>query len=280
MEMWDERRDVFYTDDFMYAELGIEHLPAKLYRYTSLASLEKTLCSTKLHFSRLDQMNDPEEAIASDLPLASSSIFASCWTDADPESIPMWSMYGDSFKGVRIALPSNMFAGRHEPMVFEEGGALTIVDGSWEIRRSSPAMSSMTSAIIGPNKVFYSDDMKYRKRKMLYREGGRVNFVPYDLGMVKTLHWSYEQEWRFKIAALSFESNFPDDTYFNGVTVNFEGFPVIDDHLLVPLDREATSEIEVISGSKMNKEDIAKLEKLLADHAPNAKLTESQIPIR
>jgi len=278
--MWDERRDVFYTDDFMYFELGIEQLPSKLHRYTSFASLEKTLCSTKLRFSRLDQMNDPEEAIAVDLHLASSSIFASCWTNADSESIPMWSMYGDNFNGVRITLPSNMFAGRHEPTIYEEGGALTIVDGSWSIRRPPPAMSTVTSAIIGPNKVFYSDDMKYRKRKMLYREGGRVNYVPYDLGMVKTLQWSYEQEWRFKIAALSFESNFPNDAYFNGVTANLADFPVIDEHLLVPLDRDAISQIEVISGPKMNKKDIANLEKLLADHAPKAKLTESQIRIR
>ena len=115
---------------------------------------------------------------------------------------------------------------------------------------------------------------------MLYREGGRVNYVPYDIGMVKNLHWSYEQEWRFKIAGLSFESNFPDDTYFNTVTTNFAEFPVINEHLLIPLDRAAISDIEVVAGPKMGQLDIASLQKLLAEHAPNAKFSRSQIPIR
>jgi hypothetical protein len=104
--------EVFYTDDFMYDVMGIAELPTELYQYTSIDSLDKILESSTLRFSRLDKVNDPEEAIASDLPFASSSVFVSCWSSEEKESIPMWSMYGSRFGGVRIRLPTNMFTGR------------------------------------------------------------------------------------------------------------------------------------------------------------------------
>src|SRR4051794_29390495 len=100
----------FYTDDFMFDVMGIEELPSTLYHYTSVDNLKNILQSCTLRFSRLDNVNDPEEAIASDLPFASSSVFVSCWSSAEAESIPMWSMYGQSFCGIRLRLPANMFS--------------------------------------------------------------------------------------------------------------------------------------------------------------------------
>src|ERR1700720_300368 len=92
--------EVFYTDDFMFDVMGIAELPTELYQYTSIDSLDKIVQSKTLRFSRLDKVNDPEEAVASDLAFASSSIFVSCWSSEKKESIPMWSMYGSSFGGV------------------------------------------------------------------------------------------------------------------------------------------------------------------------------------
>jgi len=42
-------------------------------------------------------------------------------------------MYGQNFSGVRVRLPSNMFVGRKEPMIFEKGGAV--------ISRAPPCMA-------------------------------------------------------------------------------------------------------------------------------------------
>ncbi|MAY28165.1 MAG: hypothetical protein CL627_02770 [Aurantimonas sp.] len=215
----------FYTDDFMFDVMGIKGLPTALYQYTSIESLGKILASRTLRFSRLDTVNDPEEAMASDVPLAASSVFVSCWSSTPYEQIPMWSVYGHNFGGVRIRLSANMFAGRGEPIVFEKGGALLTVEGWYEIPRKSPAMGTRGCSVIGPNKVYYSDDLAYRNRSLVYREAGTAHFYPYDLGMVKGTHWSYEEEWRFKIAALAFEAQFQDDEYFNRVTLDLAAYP-------------------------------------------------------
>ncbi|MGK7866349.1 DUF2971 domain-containing protein [Falsiroseomonas sp. E2-1-a20] len=270
----------FYTDDFMFDVMGIEELPSVLYQYTSIESLQKILASRTLRFSRLDTVNDPEEAMASDVPLAASSVFVSCWSGTQVEQIPMWSMYGQNFGGVRIKLPANMFAGRKEPMIFEKGGALLTVDGWYTISRKSPAMGTNGCAIIGPNKVYYCDNSDYRNRKLVYRRAGTAHFYPYDLGMVKGSHWSYEQEWRFKIAALAFEAQFPDDDYFNNVTLDLEAYPVEATALFIPLDLSAFDELEVTLGPKTDDAAVEEVERILAAHAPKATLARSQVRIR
>lgn len=270
----------FYDDDFMFDVMGIEELPSVLYQYTSIESLKKILASRTLRFSRLDAVNDPEEAMALDVPLAASSVFVSCWSGTRAEQIPMWSMYGQHLGGVRIRLPTNMFAGRKEPMIFEKGGALVTVDSWYFINRKSPAMRTSGCSIIGPNKVYYSNDPAYRRRKLVYRYEGTAYFYPYDLGMVKGTDWEYEQEWRFKIAALAFEAQFPDDDYFNKVTLDLKTYPVEPTALFIPLDPSAFDELEVTIGPKANDDAVEEVKRVLAEHAPKATLILSQLRIR
>ncbi|GAB2185301.1 DUF2971 domain-containing protein [Roseibium sp. LAB1] len=270
----------FYTDDFMFDIMGVKALPTTLFQYTSIDSLGKILASRSLRFSRLDTMNDPEEATSADVPLAATSVFVSCWSADKVERIPMWSMYGAHFEGVRIGLPINMFAGRETPKVFEKGGAFSSFDGQFSIARKEPALGTNGRCIIGPNKICYSNDPKYRNRKLVHRTGGKAHFTPYDLGMVKSTYWAYEEEWRFKIAAVSTETQFPDDRYFNEVTLDFANFPVETEALFVPLDPTALDELEVIVGPRAGTKVIAELEHILGDHAPQAKLTQSQIAFR
>lgn len=261
--------------------MGIDELPSALYQYTSVDSLQSILESRTLRFSRLDTVNDPEEAMAADVPLAATSVFVSCWSGTQTEQIPMWSMYGHNFGGVRIKLPANMFAGRKEPIVFEKGGALLTVDSWYSISRKSPAMTTNGCAIIGPNKVYYSNDPAYRNGKLVYRDAGSAHFYPYDLGMVKGTEWSYEQEWRFKIAALNFETQFPDDDYLNQVTLNFAEYPIKSSALFIPLDQTAFDELEVTLGPKVaDAAAIHEVERMLLAHAPKAILSQSQVRIR
>lgn len=59
-------RDFFYTDDFMWEVLKIRALPGRLCQFTCVDSLEKILSTRTMKFSRLDRVNDPEEAGAAD----------------------------------------------------------------------------------------------------------------------------------------------------------------------------------------------------------------------
>jgi hypothetical protein len=158
--------------------------------------------------------------------------------------------------------------------------ALCSFAGGYSIVRKAPAMSTSGCAIIGPNKIWYSDDPIYRNRKLVYRKGGTAHFNPYDLGMVKGTHWAYEEEWRFKIAALSFEAQFPDDRYFNEVTLDLAAYPVESEALFIPLDPSALDELEVTIGPRCEAAVVTELRRILAEHAPRAKLVRSRVAIR
>ena len=88
--------------------------PEILFHYTSIETLALILSSKTIRFNRLDLVNDVDEALSPDYPSAQTLVFASCWTATEADEIALWKLYSE-FSGVRIALPTNMFAGRKEP---------------------------------------------------------------------------------------------------------------------------------------------------------------------
>ena len=133
---------------------------------------------------------------------------------------------------------------------------------------------------IGPNKVYYSDDPIYRNRKLVYRHTGAADYYPHDLGMVKGTHWSYEHEWRFKIAALAFETQMPDDNYLDKVTLDFMSYPIETSALFIPLEPSALDELEVTVGPKTDNATVKAVERILTVYAPHAKLVRSHVRVR
>lgn len=80
-----------------------------LYHYTSLETLALILKYKTIRFSRLDLVDDPEEIITKDYGNLGRFMYVSCWTDSKEESIPMWKMYSNNLKGIRIKLPKLPF---------------------------------------------------------------------------------------------------------------------------------------------------------------------------
>ncbi len=135
---------MFYTREFLKKQLGITEPPEALYHYTSIETLALIFEHKTLRFSRLDGVNDPEEASTVDLPLASTLVFASCWTARDRETLAMWKMYTPNMQGVRIKLPNNPFAGRHKPKLMEKGGFIQKINASIIIERGAPEAEIVT----------------------------------------------------------------------------------------------------------------------------------------
>jgi hypothetical protein len=84
---------------------------SKIYHYTSIEILALILSSHKIRFTRLDLLDDmleceafPQEAI-----FLAQSIYASSWTRDSEENIPLWKMYSSIDKGIRIAMPEDLF---------------------------------------------------------------------------------------------------------------------------------------------------------------------------
>jgi hypothetical protein len=272
---------MFYTDDFMMDVMGIQELPEVLYHYTSIETLALILANKTLRLSRLDGVNDPEEASASDLPNAQTLVFASCWTAQARESLAMWRMYTPDMQGVRLALPNNPFAGRHKPMIWEKGGASQRIDGKIEISRANGEFGIVSYYVTGPNKIFYTDDEKYRNGPCLVDEGDRWTAQLYDLGMVKGTYWSFEEEWRYKVLATVSEAHIeqPDDLASHP-HLDLVRYPVIEKAVYAPLDADCLRTAQVLLGPRVTAGQEILVRSLLAQYAPDAAVLKSVIKVR
>ncbi|WP_410986073.1 DUF2971 domain-containing protein [Bacillus paranthracis] len=251
-----------YTDDFMWETLGIRELPSKLYHYTSIDTLIKIIENKSIRFNRLDKVNDPEEALSSSIENANTSVFVSCWNVEDGESLYMWNMYGDNFKGVRIEIPSNMFKGRHSATIYEKGGSHTNYDGKISIERENLGLTLNSYYIIGPNKVAYVNNRELLISKTIHNQGDNIHVNLYDLGLFKNDYWKVENEWRFKIIAMPQEANYPNDK-FTDTIIDFEKYPVKQTEIFLDLDESALKEMKLIVGSKCDDTEFKRIEQAI-----------------
>ena len=78
----------------------------EIHHYTSIENLALILKNKTIRFTRLDKVDDSEEAGLSCKNIQLSYYtFVSCWTDSEEESIPLWKMYaGKEMHGIRISL--------------------------------------------------------------------------------------------------------------------------------------------------------------------------------
>lgn len=271
---------MFYTDDFMYDVMGVTELPGVLYHYTSIETLALILANRTLRFSRLDAVNDPEEASACDLPDAPTLVFASCWTAQSRESLAMWRMYTPDMQGLRIALPSNPFSGRHKPVIFDKGGAMQRIDGEIVVTRENDGFGIKSYYVTGPNRIYYTDDDQYRNGPCLLDEGDRWTVQLHDLGMVKNTYWAFEDEWRYKVLATFSEAILNEPNPVSHPSLDLARFPVRERAVFVPLDVECVQGMDVLLGPCVTAGQKLAVEALLAMHAPKATLRSSEIRVR
>jgi hypothetical protein len=75
-----------------------------IHHYTSINTLSLILKYQSIRFNRLDRVDDVSEAKSYGKYELGKFLFVSCWTDSEIESIPLWHMYTDKMRGVRITL--------------------------------------------------------------------------------------------------------------------------------------------------------------------------------
>jgi hypothetical protein len=54
-------------------------------------------------------MDDPYEALSSDIGRQGKYVMVSCWTDLSDEELLIWSLYAKDLRGVRIRFPAFPF---------------------------------------------------------------------------------------------------------------------------------------------------------------------------
>jgi len=260
--------------------MEITGLPEVLYHYTSIETLALILANRTLRFSRLDAVNDPEEASACDLPNAATLVFASCWTAQHRESLAMWRMYTPDMQGLRIALPNNPFTGRHKPAIFDKGGAMQRIDGEIVVTRENDGLGIKSYYVTGPNKIYYNDEERYRNSSCLLDEGDRWTVQLHDLGMVKNTYWAFEEEWRYKVLATFSETILKELDPRSHPGLDLIHFPVRERAVFVALDTGCIQNMDVLLGPCVSAGQELAVKALLSVYAPSATLKKSEISVR
>jgi len=246
--------------------------PEYLFHYTSLEKFCLILRSKSIRFTRLDRVNDPDEAFTKNFPRAKFFVFVSCWALAEEneESLPLWNMYSSNMKGVRIRLPINMFKGRRYPEKETTGSPIINVDGNVNIKRERFNYSSM---IIGPSRVEYKEDTLNTNSCFTEHDDNTITVELLHLGLSKRNYWNFENEWRYRIIGMPFEGRWKKEDYDQ-----FLLDPCIE-YIDIPLDFSVLSELIVQLGPNAGLAESIMVELLLKEFAPNAKLCDSACKI-
>lgn len=267
------------TEQYRRPSEQAPEIPEFLYHYTELDSLALILKNQTLRFSRLDRVNDPEEAQAIDLPQANEAVFSSSWTATAEESIPLWSIYSGAMEGVRIRLPRNLFLGRCEPVQepnnksYQLVAPETVIDGQrrpLKIEREGLSSHRDVYWTSAPQKVRYSDLPADRMLRCFEDDGDdSLFFSLHPLGLVKKKHWSFEEEWRFRIFALSAEAVITkQDNPHEIDRFDLKRYPVKTEFLDVLLDPECLRRVQVTLGPRTTAAHRIYVESLLKEYAP------------
>lgn len=76
----------------------------KIHHYTNIETLALILEDRTIRFNRLDRVDDISESKAFGKYDFGKFLFVCCWTDSNIESIPLWHMYTQKMRGVRITI--------------------------------------------------------------------------------------------------------------------------------------------------------------------------------
>lgn len=242
-----------------------------LFHYTSVGNLSLILKNKAIRFSRLDKVNDPEEAQAHDFPNAKYFIYVSCWTSEEKESLPLWNMYSSDMRGVRIRMPINMFKGRKYPKTQTTGFPVINIDNHQiKIKRDKYIYPAL---LTGPFKVEYSNNHLSGKECFTETQQNLFDINLWHIGLLKSEYWHFESEYRYRIIGLPMDGTWKKEDY-----QQFFKIPKTE-YIQVPLDDSVLQELIVQLGPKATLSDSIIVELLIKEFASGAKVCDSSCKI-
>lgn len=190
-----------------------------IYHYTSVEALASILHTGKLRFTRLDYVDDLEEAQEHSGIRFGMHNYASCWTTEQEESIPLWKMYGDGLSGVRIRIPKFPFKKIEADIPeswknFQKEGSFKAYLSFEDIFGSNYMITNATfDANYLGNHVRYVDSVNHeveQKVKKTRNSDGTYSINiegMFDIPFLKNKHWAFQKEYRFVLMTMPFDAN-------------------------------------------------------------------------
>lgn len=262
----------------------------KIYHYTSIENLALILKHKTIRFNRLDHMDDPcEKTFLMNQLDWSPYTYVSCWTENPNESIPLWHMYTNGGKGVRIGIDQDFIDWDKQSIAF------SVPSRQRHHKSISKDSSGAVSVTFNPTRIYrpLSDDMCYHKVDYVneneyldyeQRVGRVSSFIEIDedlmrkyAGRMRKDKWAFQDESRFIIYAVPYTSTDPVVThndFINLIRLNIPNkVPFID----VPIKIHKLRDIEVTLGPNIEEGQGILAKAVLNKYAPGAQLLFSSL---
>jgi hypothetical protein len=216
----------------------------------------------------LSLVNDKLEGNTNDFGDFGKYIFVSCWTDNSDESLPLWNMYTNKMRGVRIEL---------ETPIFDLYKFNDITDCSFfppdRIKDEEKGIFLIPPLDNRPYyKIDYTDDESKINPDILSKNG----LLIFEIGKCKALIWSFENEWRFRFFVFPIDSNKNSNDIVNRYSsmLNQKIKPSID-YYDVRINETIYRNMKIIKGPRLNSGDSEIIEALIKTYNPTAIIDES-----
>ncbi len=268
-----------------------------IHHYTSVETLELILSTRRIRLRPLDRMDDIREAQTHiGIPFG-KYFFVSCWTHAEPESIPQWNMYTDNMTGVRLSLPKMPFKLRRlkpnpnwmmsstgdiwSPLSFEEifGNSHFVLPMFLRSEHFATAVRYVENV-----EEHYGSAIVFNKSPQ-----GHVSLTisrPFDLVCLKSTCWSFQAEYRFFLFVLpslpvptsgpgapGFSEILPTHILNSMLTGVAPGIEYLD----LELSADALEQIVVTTGPLSTEATKRRVKDLVRAHVPTGHIRESAL---
>jgi hypothetical protein len=280
----------------------MDETPSYLYHYTSIEALSLILKYRTIRFTRLDLVDDPEESETSDFGSLGKFCFVSCWTAEKEESIPMWKMYSNDLKGVRLKLPAfvlKKYTGEEYTVSYHDGGKTTKSPpkkyysyiNSDLLTKNNLSAPSMQENIL--RRLQYTDDNDLILPKALCTstefddKGKPINFkIDFSISVIgehKRKFWEFQKEYRYMFFVSPWQlDSLPNETEFEDFIKYFISAisnDIPQKYLDLEMD-EKFKDMTITLGPKADEAKKTIVDLLIQQYNPTAKVEVSKVRIR
>ena len=230
---------------------------ARIYHYTKINTLELMLQNGTIRLNALKNMDDLLEGRSQDDFDFPHYYYASSWTMCGEESIPMWFMYTDKMKGVRIEANDNFLS----------------VDADIKDCHIKNCVDDRVLAF----KIHSKDDdgflvpVEYTEEKPKFLTGHPRGYIAeenYKIGRVKPMAWAFQKEIRFLLQGMSMDNiaKFGDTLFqkFMNAAINQYGNDL--EYIDLKFDLRKWKDANFILGPNTSDDDLQKVKNMLSKY--------------
>jgi len=232
----------------------------RIYHYTTLNSLKCILENKTIRLTALNKMDDLLEGMNPDFANVAENYYVSSWSESSEENIPLWHMYTDRMKGVRIEADFDFLEIEED----EQSRVINVTNPAAVIFK----VRSSNNDFLTP--VIYQDHVS----SSITGGRGYINTNFYDVGRVKPISWEFQKEIRFRLYGCSKKHLKRGDTLFEkfmNLYINKDVYTQVNeiDFIDLTFDIERLKNANFVLGPAASEKDFLDLSNYISKIIPN-----------